>query len=110
MTVSNNFVFLTEASSAQSSNEFAEFSADQLLLEVSGTATSFSLRVCMYLDNRSGEYTDVAVINMTDLSVGESITKKGVYACSIAGSTRIKIILDSVSGGYINVFGRSLIS
>ena len=108
MTVSNNFVFLTEASTAQSSKEFNEYSGSLLQLEVGGTATSFQLKVQVYFDLNSKNYTDLALVNLSRLEVVEKVTKKGIYSCSIAGAQKVKVVLESVSGGYVNVFGRSL--
>lgn len=62
----------------------------------------------MYIDDRSNRYTDLALVDLSEMSVVTRITKPGLYTCGIAGTTGIKVILESVSGGYVNVFGRSI--
>lgn len=107
MTVANNFVFLTNASSPQTSNELVNYNGDTLQIEVSGTGLLFSLTVYGKVDINS-DYSPLSTIKLDGFDVNQAITSNGIYSCGISGISRIKVELTTIGSGTVNVFGRTM--
>ena len=101
------FPFFRGVSSASESDFFNNNCYNILTLEVSG-AESVSLRVqgCVNiedsrrvpLDDEDLTWFDLATINAGDFSVTSIITANGIYSIGISGTTKIRVVVDSVSG------------
>lgn len=107
MTVANNFVFLTNASAPQVSNELVNYNGDMLQLEVNGDGIVYSLIVYGKVDINS-EYTALSTIKLDGFEVNETITSNGIYSCCISGISKIKVELTSIGVGSVSVFGRTM--
>lgn len=108
MNVTYDKVFLN-ADAAAKSEAVSLVNESELLLNVQGTATAFSIQVmganiAPEVVDASG--TALAVINMTDFSVTDTITKQGLYAIALDGVQRVWLSLDGVSGGNVIAYGR----
>ena len=77
-----------------------------LTLQVFGSASAVNLQVFGQVDSKSEAWAVLSAINASTLDVGTSITQKGIYVLSVNGCARIKVQLNSVSGGEITVYGR----
>lgn len=77
-----------------------------LTLEVTGADASLTVQGCLNVIGRDGllkpdaecEWTNLAIINLSDYSVIEEITEKGVYAIGIGDTARYRVNVTSVSG------------
>ena len=107
MTTEKNFVFFTNATSAKESNELSNFQSDELWLQVSGDATGLNAEVQIQANN-GDEFVPCAVIDVSNLSVCNSISKNGIYVCSISGAGKIKVEIKSIGSGSVNIFSRSM--
>lgn len=108
MNVTQDILFLSTGA-AQESSVVSLQTEDSLTLNVSGDGVSFAARV-LGMNRIPGEeetvWQPLAAIHMQDLTAGESITKTGVYAVALTGLQGVKVVLDSVSGGDVTIFGR----
>lgn len=107
MIVANNFVFLTNASTPQFSNELVNYNGDMLQLEVSGDGVIYSLTVYGKVDINS-TYTALSTIKLDGFEVNKAITSNGIYSCCISGISKIKVELTSIGTGSVSVFGRTM--
>lgn len=107
MTVANNFVFLTNASTPQVSNELVNYNGDTLQLEVNGDGIVYSLTVYGKVDINSA-YTALSTIKLDGFEVNKTITSNGIYSCGISGISKIKVELTSIGAGSVSVFGRTM--
>lgn len=102
----DNFLFFSGATSAGVSKAYANDTCDVCALQVSGTFTSATVKVQGKSDLAHGEYTDLAVIDLSALSVKKAITAAGIYEAGIEGIQSVRVQVVSVSGGDITVFGK----
>lgn len=106
MRINQFFKFFDAVSTSTESNVLINQSSSQLVLQVEGAATAFSISVVGIVDSETEEYETLAVINNSDFSVSNEITNKGIYTIGTDGIVKIKLILNSISGGDITAFGR----
>lgn len=97
--ITNN-ILLSAVSSTTESDAIGNQTADVASIEVSGTATSFTLSVQGKVNTESG-WTNLAVINMASLALAQSITAFGIYEAGIEGMTAIRLNLSAVTGGNV---------
>lgn len=103
----NNFKFFSNANAIAESNVLSNPNrGSQLVLEVSGTATSFTLEVKGKVDAENTNYTNLAIINASDYSTSSAITSNGIYIIGVDGIGGIKLNLTSISGGNVTAFGK----
>ena len=101
----NEKIFINEASSATISDIFDNYKGDVITLQASGDASAFSAK----LEGRSdinADWSELAMINLKDLSVNNAIATTDVYQSGLTGVTQIRVNLTSVSGGSVTIFGR----
>ena len=106
MTNERSFVWFTNRSSPGMSNVLMNTQGDELWIEVGGDFTSMNAEVQIQTNNGS-EFYPCAVIDTKDLSVCNSLARKGVYVCSISGAQNIRIELKTISGS-VDIFSRSM--
>lgn len=81
--------------------------SDVMSVEISGTFTSGEFVFEGKLDANSEDYTPLAAIDLSNLSVVRGIaTKAGIYELGIEGIREFRVRVQSVSGGYVNIIGR----
>jgi hypothetical protein len=103
----NNFKFFSGATAIAESNVLSNPNhGSQLVLEVSGTATSFTLSVKGKVDAENIAYTSLGIINASDYSTSSTITDNGIYIIGVDGIGGIKLNLTAVSGGNVTAFGK----
>ena len=102
----NSFKFLDGVTAPTTSNALSIGRASQLVLQVSGTATSFSITVEGKVDANATRDT-IGVIKNSDFTTPSAITTKGVYTMSVDGYYDVVVKLTAVSGGNITVFGKA---
>ena len=77
-----------------------------LTLEVSEADASLTVQGCLNVIGADGllkadancEWTDLAIIDLSDYSVIDKITKKGIYCIGIGDTARYRVNLESVDG------------
>ena len=74
----------------------------QLVVQVSGSATSFELCIKGAIDKIT-QATELGAINMSTFNVSKSITSFGVYAISVDGLHNISAEIKSIAGGNLTV-------
>lgn len=97
--------FIEGATSAITSEVFDNYKGDNITLQASGTATSFSAKLQGKADINA-DWVDVALINLKDLTVSSAISTTDIYQGSLTGVTQIRISLNAISGGPLTIFGR----
>ena len=97
--------FIENASASATSEVFDNYKGDSITLQARGTASSFSAKLQGKSDINA-DWADIALINLKDLSLASALTSKDIYQSGLIGVTKIRILLDSVAGGEINIFGR----
>ena len=76
-----------------------------LQLSITGTATSFQLKVYAQA-NTDEEFLSVAAISDKDFTVCNPINTIGLYKVDVSGFLRVKIIIDELSGGNLSCSGQ----
>ena len=102
----NSFKFLDSVVAPTTSNALSIGRASQLVIQVSGTSTSFSLVVEGKVDANATRAT-IGVINNTDFSTPSAITAKGIYTMSVDGYYDVVVKLTAIGNGNITVYGKS---
>lgn len=101
------FPFARQVTVAKDSDIYNNARYSEGVLEIKGTASSFSVEIQACIDvTDTIEWTTLMVVNESDFSTLEDITAKGLYAFSMAGKNRIKVKINSVSGGYLTITGK----
>lgn len=107
MRVQINYLFFDAINTSMESNSLLNtYGGSQLVLQVEGDATSFSLEVQGIVDDSTKVYRPLAIISNTDFAVSNVISKKGIYTIGVDGINEIKLNLSSISGGALTVFGK----
>lgn len=58
------------------------------------------------VDEETAVYEPLATINNADFSITNNITNKGIYTIGTTGIIKIKLVLNSISGGSLTAFGK----
>lgn len=106
MVITQDCVFLKDAAQAQTGETMALAAEGSLVLEVSGSAAAKELTVQGRVA-QDGAWSGLAAINAEDFSVSSTITENGIYTVNIAGCGAVRIVLGSVSGGAVTVYGKA---
>ena len=101
----NNYLFFDSATTAISSDVVDNVRGDLLVVEVHGTATALDINVQGLIDINNTAYSDISW-KMSDGTTGTDITAKGIYLINISGVSKIKIAINSISGGNVTIFGK----
>ena len=101
------FPFFRGVSEAAVSDIFNNNMYDSLTLEITG-AESIQLRVqgCINVEDANKnpipeenlEWNDLGLINIKNFTVVESATVNGIYCIGIGGLTKIRVVIESVTG------------
>lgn len=78
--------------------------AEYLQLVVTGSATSFELKVYAQVDN-DDDFLSVAAINDKDFAISNPITTMGLYKIDVSCFLRVKLVAENVQGGTLNCKG-----
>ena len=92
---------MENVTSASTSSVYTNSSCDLCSVQVFGTATAMKVQVQGMTDIASETWEDLAVFNMSDLSLVEGddgITEAGIYSVMVEGVTQIRINVVSVTG------------
>ena len=97
----------TPISAAGTSESFHNNGFSTLMIEVSG-ASSIDMEIegCINILDANGEpkedancvWTKLGLYNLNDFSFAKKITGNGIYAISIDGTARVRVVVNSVSG------------
>ena len=106
MNILNSKLFFNQTVSTGTSEVLGNIRGDLLVSEVYGTATAFSLKVqgIMDTDNLSS-WTDIGWYNSV-FEKGTNIVSKGIYTIPIYSIFKTRIVISSISGGNLTVFGK----
>lgn len=77
---------------------------EYLQLIVTGTATSFKIRVYAQVNNED-EFLSVAAISDKDFLINNPITTTGLYKVDVSCFLRVKIVVEELEGGNLNCSG-----
>ena len=106
MRIINAIQFLSNATSPQESEIMQNTYGSQLILDISGSATTFALQVLGNAAVKGGtQWTPINAINLSDYTLTTTIATKGVYALPVDGIGCIKVSLTEVDGA-ISVDGK----
>ena len=92
---------MESVTSASQSSVFVNTSCDLCTVQVFGTATAMKVQVQGMTDIASETWEDLAVFNLSDLSLVEGddgITEAGIYSVMVEGVTQVRINVASVTG------------
>jgi hypothetical protein len=102
----NSFKFLDSVVAPTTSNALSIGRASQLVLQVSGTSTSFSITVEGKVDANASRDT-IGVIKNSDFTTPSAITSVGVYTMSVDGYYDVVVKLTAIGNGNVTVYGKS---
>ena len=106
MNVINDKTFLNGATATTISESIGNANRGELLtLEVTGTATSFELKVEGVVNPSTTTWGELAYISSDNL-VGTTISKNGIYEVVVQSLSKIRVNLSSITGGNVSVYGR----
>ena len=104
-----NWVFYKDASATSTSADmkpYVNVQADLLAVEVSGTATSMTIKMQGRSNNENNnEWFDLACVDATTFDVKQSISSTGIYNVAIDGIKEVRANITAVSGGSVTIFG-----
>lgn len=102
-----DFLFFKEKTTTGTSSTMVVANrGETLTIEVYGTATAFSLKVQGIVDaENANSWTDLGWYN-TVFAKGTNITTKGIYTIPIYSIFKTQIVIESISGGNLTVFGK----
>lgn len=105
MTILNDFKFFGDVSEAKKSNIlYNPQMASELILQVSGDG-NFSISIYGKVDREKEDSFKLSAINMKDFSIGDTITKSGIYVVAIEGVGEIYAELENIDGK-LNAYGK----
>lgn len=78
--------------------------AEYLQLIVTGTATSFKLKIYAQVNNED-EFLSVAAISDKDFLISNPITTTGLYKVDVSCFLRVKFVIEEIEGGTLNCSG-----
>ena len=105
MVVVNNFYFLKDVSSAQTSNITKNMCGENLTIQIEGTGSSFSLKLLGCSDMDSNDYFELTGLTPSFQTL-QSMTSNGIYSFGIEGIAKLKLQLVSIGGGSVTAFGK----
>lgn len=101
-----DFVFARDASQPYTSETIQNSKYDTLTIQVSGDFTSAKIALQGKTDN-SASFSTISVVNLETCIPTSRINTKGLYqAFGIEGVSEIRMIVQSVEGGSVTVYGR----
>lgn len=106
--VIEKFTFFREKDEAGESNVLKNFNKGSMLtLGVGGDATAMQLRVKGIVDDSSeADWVDLGLINTATFAISTDIVSNGIYNVGCSGVSKIKVVIDSISGGDVTVVGK----
>ena len=107
MRTSQNFIFFDQSSVApQTSNVLVNsYNGSELILQVSGSSTSLTIKVFTKADATNGEFVETQPICLApEMDLLDEISSNGIYSIGTTGIREIKLELISANGT-VNVFG-----
>lgn len=107
MNILSGFKFLEAQTTAKvSSILYNANRGSQLVMQVTGTSTTFSMTVEGKVDLDNGTFEPIATINNKDLSMASTISANGIYSIGVDGYSQIQVNLSSITNGNVNVYGK----
>ena len=105
MRLLQNFKFFENSAAPQTSNILVNsYNGSELTIQVSGTATSLTLKVFTKADQQNGEFVETQVIGLApEMDLFDEITKNGIYSVGVTGVREIQLQLVSANGD-VNAF------
>ena len=105
MRLLQNFKFFENSAAPQTSNVLVNsYNGSELTIQVSGTATSLTLKVFTKADQQNGEFVETQVIGLApEMDLFDEITKNGIYSVGVTGVREIQLQLVSTNGD-VNAF------
>lgn len=101
----NNFYFLKNVSSAQTSAETKNMTGETLTMQIDGTGVGFSIKLLGCSDMASENYYELTGLT-TSFSNIQTMTTNGIYTFGIEGISKLKVQLTSIASGSVTVFGK----
>ena len=97
----NTLVRIIEgADSPTVSNVFANNDCALCVLQITGTYSTATLAVQGLIDTEAGEWTDIAVFDLSNLRLTDKGAKgNGIYTAAVEGILRIRLNLESIADG-----------
>lgn len=97
------------ASTPADMKPYINVQADVMSVEVSGTATSFVVKMQGRANKENNDtWFDLFTINLSNLNVGTDMSSTGVYEITLEGIKEVRANISSISGGSLTVFGRAV--
>lgn len=91
-------LFFDNTSQTGDSENMINTKGGVLTIQVFGETSSLSASVLGKVDIQNGDFVPLAGINMSDYSLANTITAKGIYEYDISGIRLIKVNLASTDG------------
>ena len=105
MNILNSKLFFNQAITTGTSEVLGNVRGDLLVIEVYGTATTIDLNVQGVVDANNTTFSDISW-KKSDGTIGTDVVAKGVYIINVSGLSKIKVVVNTVTGGNVTVFGK----
>lgn len=111
MQITQEKLFFDKATAGGESAVVSLQTEGSMTMEISGDATAVSAIVMGQVyqpeDGGDGGWHGIAAVNQKDFSISSAtIGAAGIYTVSVSGLKRLKVVLNSVTGGSVTVYGR----
>lgn len=105
MNILNSKLFFNQTVTTGTSEVLGNIRGDLLVIEVYGTATVIDLKVQGVVDANNITFSDISW-KKSDGTTGTNIVAEGVYIINVSGLSKIQVVINTVTGGNITVFGK----
>ena len=105
MNILNSKLFFSKVTTTGTSEVLGNIRGDLLVIEVYGTATAIDLNVQGVVDANNTTFSDISW-KKSDGTTGTDIVAEGVYIINVSGLSKIQIVVNTVTGGNLTVFGK----
>ena len=105
MNILNSKLFFNQTIATGTSEVLGNIRGDLLVIEVYGTATAIDLKVQGVVDANNITFSDISW-KKSDGTTGTNIVAEGVYIINVSGLSKIQVVVDTITGGNITVFGK----
>ena len=105
MNILNSKLFFNQTITTGTSEVLGNIRGDLLVIEVYGTATAIDLNVQGVVDANNTTFSDITW-KKSDGTTGTDIVAEGVYIINVSGLSKIQVVVNTVTGGNVTVFGK----
>ena len=101
-----NFVLFKEQTTATDSPNYINTRAEAISVQIDGTFSSGSFQFLGKVSKNANWEPIFLTINLSDGTVGDTVTSKGIYTADISSYKYFKLKINAISGGAVTAIAR----